>query len=411
VFKLGRKATPFWQALLDGNRSELQALLQDSPELSQAAIPQRLARRYETVTPGATPLHVAAAEGDAQLTRVLVQLGGEVDAADESHQTPLHTAALAGQGELVKLLLRREASVTVTDARQQTPLHAAGRGGSDTAALALIDAGADLHQEDGAGNTPLHCAVAGGCEQTVAHLLDAGAAVNACNERGRTPLHTVVISEDHSVYSHIDPDRLDRRHCMERIAKQLLERGADANAVDATGSTALDLFEFLEGNRDDDPLVQQLRNYGGQWFRYRHRHSEELSQASHFGTHHAMPAQSGGGGDNGAGIAQEAAGEAISLTNRTVLIGRSRECDIRYKSRTLSRHHACIRPQGGQYIIQDEGSRNGIVINGEKVGQSHVLEPGDIITLGVYEFAFDGQSITPLTEELDEAQLSAEGQK
>jgi hypothetical protein len=409
MFKLGRsRTTPFWQTLLEGAPHDAAAWLEQSPELSQEPVPARLSRRFDAVTAGARPLHIAAGRGEAELVRMLVKLGGSVEAVDDAGQTPLHAAAQAGQDEIVKLLLRRQASVTATDAQGQTPLHAAGRSGCDAGALALIDAGADVHEPDATGNTPLHWAVAGGCERTVQQLLEARVAINGTNDRGRTPLHVAVISEDHSVYSHIDPDRLDARHCTERIAEQLLEHGADANAVDGTGCTALDLFEFLEGDRETDPLVQQLKAHGGQWFRYQHRHNDDASSASHFGTHHGAPAPPTAQPQQGAALERELAGEPIILSNRSVLIGRSRECDVRYKSRTLSRHHACIRPEGERYIIQDEGSRNGIVINGEKVGQSHALKSGDVISLGVYEFAFDGQQLLPLTGELDEHELASE---
>jgi len=413
VLKLGRnKTTLLWDALLSGQTSDVEALLAQSPSAAQAEVPKRLARRDEMIPFGATPLHLTAIRGQAELTRRLVQFGAQVDAPDDEGRTPLHCAAAAGQNEIAKLLLRRDASVTVIDAYGQTSLHAAGCGGADDAAQAMIHAGADLLTADNYGNTPLHCAVSGACEETVRLLLKKRVPVDVRNERQRTPLHVAVISEDHSVYSHIDPDRLDCRHCIERIAGQLLEHGADPNAVDNTGSTPLDLFEFLEGNRDDDPLVQQLVAYGGQWFRYKHRHDDDPG-ASKFGTRHGAPVatERAPAPTPREPASREPVGTPIQLSQRPVLIGRSRDCDVRYRSRTLSRHHACIRYEGGSYVIQDEGSRNGIVINGEKVGESHVLEPGDIIALGVYEFAFDGDSLAPLTAELSDEQLAAEGLK
>jgi len=65
----------------------------------------------------------------------------------------------------------------------------------------------------------------------------------------------------------------------------------------------------------------------------------------------------------------------------TLVIGRSRSCDLRLPSGDASRRHAeiCASPEG--HVIRDLGSTNGTFVNGEQV-RSHVLRPGDRIDIG-----------------------------
>ena len=53
----------------------------------------------------------------------------------------------------------------------------------------------------------------------------------------------------------------------------------------------------------------------------------------------------------------------------------------------VSRHHAVIVPEGGQYVLYDRDSANGTWVNDERVFQ-HVLRPGDRIQIWQSHFAF-----------------------
>jgi ankyrin repeat protein len=414
---LGRKSeTRLWEALAEGETAAAEGLIQQEPDLARAVAAKRTCKRCEQIPFGAMPLHVAAAQGQAGLARTLLNAGADIEAATDEDQTPLHCAAEAGQRSMVKLLISKHATINARDANQRTPFHLAAKGGHDAAAIVLLEAGTDPHEPDAEGNTPLHCAVSGGCEQAVASLLRQSVTVDARNRRQRTPLHVVVISEDHSVFSRVDPDRQTQRKQMERIAQSLLEHGADPNAADNTGATALDLFEFLEGDREQDPLVQILQSYGGRWLRYEHRHTKSHAStpaaADTMGGHHhrRQPAEAEYSSESAEATEQRVpAAEAVALGRQPVLIGRNPECDVRYKSRTMSRRHARISYQGGDYVIEDMGSRNGVVINGHKLTGPHTLTPGDMISLGLYEFEFDGHNLIPLTRELSPSELQAEG--
>jgi pSer/pThr/pTyr-binding forkhead associated (FHA) protein len=65
---------------------------------------------------------------------------------------------------------------------------------------------------------------------------------------------------------------------------------------------------------------------------------------------------------------------------RTLVIGRSRSCDLRLPSGDASRRHAEIVGTADGYLLRDLGSTNGSFVNGEPVTE-HLLSPGDRIQI------------------------------
>jgi len=71
----------------------------------------------------------------------------------------------------------------------------------------------------------------------------------------------------------------------------------------------------------------------------------------------------------------------VALRNGNLLIGRSRLCDLRLDSNTVSRHHALIRYSAKGATIVDLGSTNGTTVDGHEI-KEHNLESGDTIFIG-----------------------------
>jgi FHA domain-containing protein len=71
------------------------------------------------------------------------------------------------------------------------------------------------------------------------------------------------------------------------------------------------------------------------------------------------------------------------------VIGRSRDCEIAIDDAGISRHHAEIRPGADGWTIEDRGSTNGVLINGQAVGGPQQLQPGDRIELGSTDLVFE----------------------
>src|SRR5262249_23541477 len=85
---------------------------------------------------------------------------------------------------------------------------------------------------------------------------------------------------------------------------------------------------------------------------------------------------------------------------REIVIGRSSDLDMVLVEDMVSRKHAKISTQGGQITIQDLGSTNGTLVNGEK-GKKVRLKGGDRILIGtsiIKLVTADGMGGTPLSE-------------
>jgi len=85
------------------------------------------------------------------------------------------------------------------------------------------------------------------------------------------------------------------------------------------------------------------------------------------------------------------AGRKHEITEPRVVLGRSREADLRVADVNISRRHAELRQEGATYWIVDLGSMNGTIVNGKRVDRER-LRDGDRITLGSTEIVF-GRSL------------------
>ena len=80
-------------------------------------------------------------------------------------------------------------------------------------------------------------------------------------------------------------------------------------------------------------------------------------------------------------------GSAHRLEKPVVVIGRSKESDIRVADPNISRRHAEIRQEGSTFWIVDLDSTNGVAVNGRALKRAK-LDDEDRITLGSTELVF-----------------------
>jgi serine phosphatase RsbU (regulator of sigma subunit) len=80
-------------------------------------------------------------------------------------------------------------------------------------------------------------------------------------------------------------------------------------------------------------------------------------------------------------------GKEYELSDESV-IGRSPECDVVLDVAAVSRRHAIISSNGSQFWVEDTGSRNGTIVNGQKVVDKAQLRDGDRILICDVEFEF-----------------------
>lgn len=185
----------------------VRALLERDPELARTRTPDgsllltaiyygageaaRLIReRRDDLT-----IFEAAALGDAARARRLLDADpAQARAFDEQGGTALHLAAFFGHADVVRLLLDAGAEVNtmsrveLPNIPRNMPLHAALAGRRWDVARLLVERGADVNAADSAGLTPLHHAAFGGSPEMIALLLERGARSDVRDARGQTPL-------------------------------------------------------------------------------------------------------------------------------------------------------------------------------------------------------------------------------
>ena len=79
---------------------------------------------------------------------------------------------------------------------------------------------------------------------------------------------------------------------------------------------------------------------------------------------------------------------AISISAQEFVIGRAETADLCISDSNLSRRHARITREWNDIYIEDLGSKNGIVVNGRKIGSPTRIKDGDRIYLGTLHLAF-----------------------
>jgi hypothetical protein len=73
-------------------------------------------------------------------------------------------------------------------------------------------------------------------------------------------------------------------------------------------------------------------------------------------------------------------------THRSVVLGRSRNCDCVISEPTVSRRHALLRYTDGQWRLQDLASMNGTYVNGARVLDEVEVKEGDEVLFGSARF-------------------------
>jgi pSer/pThr/pTyr-binding forkhead associated (FHA) protein len=81
------------------------------------------------------------------------------------------------------------------------------------------------------------------------------------------------------------------------------------------------------------------------------------------------------------------AGEVFPVSGERTLVGRSPDCDIFLDDITVSRRHAVLIEKAGSFVIEDQGSLNGVFVNKRRV-ESGELEDGDELQIGKYRLTF-----------------------
>ncbi|XP_067852405.1 ankyrin repeat and KH domain-containing protein 1 isoform X10 [Heptranchias perlo] len=189
---------------------------------------------------GLTPLMEAASGGYAEVGRVLLDKGADVNAppVPSSRDTALTIAADKGHYKFCELLINRGAHIDVRNKKGNTPLWLAANGGHFDVVQLLVQAGADVDAADNRKITPLMAAFRKGHVKVVQYLVKE---VNQFPSDIECMRYIATIT---------DKELLKKCHqCMETIVKAKDQQAAEANKNASILLKELDLEKSREESR------------------------------------------------------------------------------------------------------------------------------------------------------------------
>jgi ankyrin repeat protein len=206
---------------------------------------------------GTTALHWAARADDLEIAEILIAAGANVAVKNREGVTPLELAAVNGSAPMLQKLLKAGADPNAPlDEFGDTALMMSARTGKPDALRVLLETGAKVNvTETWGGTTPLMWAAAERHAAAVKVLIDAGADVNArtkfvgaANGRGfegRAPKADAPGQKPEDFASGwLTPLMLSAREGDVESARLLVAAGADVNALGGDGKNALSLAIF-----------------------------------------------------------------------------------------------------------------------------------------------------------------------
>ncbi|XP_064133175.1 ankyrin repeat and KH domain-containing protein 1 isoform X4 [Loxodonta africana] len=189
---------------------------------------------------GLTPLMEAASGGYAEVGRVLLDKGADVNAppVPSSRDTALTIAADKGHYKFCELLINRGAHIDVRNKKGNTPLWLAANGGHFDVVQLLVQAGADVDAVDNRKITPLMSAFRKGHVKVVQYLVKE---VNQFPSDIECMRYIATIT---------DKELLKKCHqCVETIVKAKDQQAAEANKNASILLKELDLEKSREESR------------------------------------------------------------------------------------------------------------------------------------------------------------------
>jgi pSer/pThr/pTyr-binding forkhead associated (FHA) protein len=82
-------------------------------------------------------------------------------------------------------------------------------------------------------------------------------------------------------------------------------------------------------------------------------------------------------------------GREITLEDEPITIGRDADATVQILDRSASRVHSEVFPVGGMYFVRDLDSKNGTLVNDQRITDEELLREGDIIKIGSTELIFE----------------------
>jgi quinoprotein dehydrogenase-associated probable ABC transporter substrate-binding protein len=230
-------------------------ILPPVPASQEAATLKQLKTRLAAGADPNEELEAALIANDPQRVKLLLSKGANVNKRDAQGYTPLTSAARQRYTNMIKLLVDHKADVNLANADGMTPLLESAMRDDVPSIEVLLAHGADVEAKGPGGFGPLALSIEERKYQAAKALIDAGAKVNvAAGDQRLTPLMIAAAESrpaEGSIFVPSSTRPID-------IAKALIKSGADVNAKDKDGMTAL----MIAASHNNAPMVGLLLQSG-----------------------------------------------------------------------------------------------------------------------------------------------------
>lgn len=98
-------------------------------------------------------------------------------------------------------------------------------------------------------------------------------------------------------------------------------------------------------------------------------------------------------------------GQELALKRTLISIGRETDNEVELDDDTISRYHAELAWQRGQVYVTDNGSLNGVQLNGRRIQGSLPVKHGDVLGIGTHLFLVKYAQQPPALDEMDDPLL------
>ena len=260
------------EADIDAQNKFGQTILNFAVGRGQSVIVEHILKRCPDVNnkSNRSALNIAVHGNGVQYNKIvknLLQYGFSVNPEHRNNSKLLHAAVQKGYLTIVEELLKYSTDVNIlcnsTSINDSMLLHVATEYRQVEVAKLLIRYGADVNAQDKTGNTPIYYAVENAhlkmikllltnkanvkdnpellntavkknCKEIIEILLQHGADINASDKYGITALHCTASDKCECLDEYTDANNIN-----EDIAKLLLSKGANVNAQTKSGKTIL----------------------------------------------------------------------------------------------------------------------------------------------------------------------------
>jgi ankyrin repeat protein len=175
---------------------------------------------------------------DPERARLLIEKGADVNAQSKQGRTPLMVAALKrGNSAIVALLLAKGADPKLKTRRGDTALHSAASAGNAESVRMLLAKSANVHGADFLSKTPLFAASTTGNPAVIRALIKAGADVNATSKRPTPGVVSLTTNMERNGFPNnfkVSPLHNAAAFGPVESVGLLLKAGANVNAADTT---------------------------------------------------------------------------------------------------------------------------------------------------------------------------------